>query len=235
MANFFQKAGKYIAEKVFKNIESGSGNMILITSMTGIAFSCIAQTFAIFINKKYSVSQKAFMVPQELTEGVISIASMFAISKPCQKAASKIMKSGKIFTKDMATYMKKYDLIGKRGEYDFDFQKSVKSIISKIENSDEFIKSNACKQEEFLAEHHNIIKEFNAVSDATSAFATTAGSIMSTALISPLLRNYVASYYQQVNLNYYNKLPQERKNSFIDYKKYSFLNPSCYSGRVNKI
>ena len=219
MSNFMTKSAKYIAEKVYKNLAKGSGNMILITSMLGIAMSSVAQTAAILINKKYSVSQKAYMVPQELTEGCITILSIFLITKPIQKFSSRYVKSGKIVTKDIAEYMKKYNLTEKRGELNFDFKKSVQDIITKIEKSEKYIKSSSKEREKIVSEHKDIINKFDIMDDATSAIATTAGGILSTAIISPYLRNYSASHYQKVNLSYYDSIKRDYQNGQTDYNR----------------
>mgnify|MGYP007038240962 CR=1 FL=1 len=72
LKRFAEKFGKF----VYKYFEQGSGNMILITSMIAIGLSAMAQTAAIMINKKYTVSQKAFMIPQEITEGIMTMLSL---------------------------------------------------------------------------------------------------------------------------------------------------------------
>ena len=229
------KIGKYIAEKVYKNLEKGSGHMILATTVTGIALSCLAQTAAIMFNKQYSVSQKAFMVPQEITEGLVSVVSMFAISRPTQYIAKKYAKSGKILTKDMLNYMKKHSLIEKRGNMDFDFGKEINKIIHKIEQSDKYIKSSDIKKESLLKEHNEILNQFNETEDATSAIATTAGTAISTAFISPLLRNYSASYYQKINLDYYNNLPDTYKQQAQSLRRPFSYNVNYSSTGVSKI
>jgi len=55
MKNFLIKNIKSIIEFVYKHMEQGSGHMILLTSMTGILLSCLAQSGAILLNKKYMI------------------------------------------------------------------------------------------------------------------------------------------------------------------------------------
>ena len=54
--------------------------------------------------------QKAFMIPQELGELIVSSAAIFAITRPTQKLASNLVKTGKILPKELVLYMKEKDL-----------------------------------------------------------------------------------------------------------------------------
>ena len=208
MSGRIEKQAKTLAEFVYRHLEKGSGAMILMTSMLGIAMSSVAQTFAILLNDKYSVPQKAFMVPQELTEGCITVLSMFLITKPIQKITKMFTKTGKILSKDLIKYAEKHELLSKRGDLKFDFAESINDIIKGVEKSDKFIRTSNAEKTKMLSEHKDALHSFNVLEDSTSAITTTAGSILSTALISPLLRNYSASYYQKINMDYYNNLPK---------------------------
>ena len=213
MSSPLTKFAKFLAEKVYKYFGNNSGNMLLATSIIGILTSCLAQTGAIILNKKYTDSQKMFMAPQELTEGCISILSIFFLTKPIQKLANNCLKSGKVLTKDMVEYLKKNELIEKRGKTDFDFKKSVNDIIHKIEASDEFIKSSSVERQKLIQGNKNIIQDFDIMSDSASAFATTFAGITASAFISPILRNHVASNFQKASLNYFNS--NEKKDNAI--------------------
>lgn len=212
MANPLTKFVKYLAEKIYKHFGDSSGNMLLATSIIGVLTSCLAQTGAIILNKKYTDSQKMFMAPQELTEGCITILSMFVVTKPIQKFTAKCLKSGKILSKDMVAYLKKNKLAAKRGEVGFDFRKSVNDVIHKIELSDKFIKSTSSEQEKLLREHVKILQDFDIISDSASAIATTFAGVTASAFISPLLRNQAASKFQKASLKYLNSEPEENNN-----------------------
>ena len=101
----FEKFIKKFVNFAYKYFESNSGNMLLVTSIIGVALSSIAQTCAVFFNKDYTTPQKAFMAPQELAEGFMTIASMFLITRPIQILAKKYVQTGKILTKDMKQYL----------------------------------------------------------------------------------------------------------------------------------
>ena len=212
LKDFIQKGMKSYAEKIYRHLGKDSGNMIITTGVAGILFSTTAQTIAIFLNKKYSVSQKAFMIPQELAEGSIAACSLVLMSRPIKSLGIRYAKTGKILTKKMKNYLEKQNLLHKRGEKDFDFSQSVKNIIDKIEASDKFVKSSLEEQRAMTKEHTDILHEFNIVKDSTSAITTTVGSMLSTAIITPLIRNTLASHYQPINVNLYNNIPQKYKD-----------------------
>ena len=201
MSKSLEKVIKNLVEFVYKHLEADSGTMILITSIIGVALSTIAQTGAVILNKNYTTSQKAFMVPQELAEGCMSICSMFIVTKPIQSFAKKYVSTGKILSKDMIQYLKKISLIDKRGDRNFDLPQAVNKIVEKIKKSDEFINSSTTNQKKILSEHNKFLSSYDSTLDATSAIATTFGSIVSTALISPLVKNTVAANYQKATMN----------------------------------
>lgn len=225
--SLLKNSAKKIANFVYKHFEtSGSGTMILLTSLTGIALSAFAQTGAIIINKKYTTSQKAFMIPQELTEGFITIIATLIVVTPLQNLAKKCVSKGKIRSKAMTNYMKENNLFKLKNEKDFDFLSSVNYITTNLKKSDYFTKSTTTQQKNLLQKHENIIQDYNSIFDGTSAIATTTGSVLSTAFISPFLRNYTASYLQQFNIDTYNKIKQTQKNNYkTNTFKSNYYNP----------
>ena len=136
-----EKFAKYIAEKIYKHFGDSSGGMILATSITGTLLSSLAQTGAILFNDKYTTSQKTFMAPQELTEGLINVLSMFLITKPIQRGASKMVKTGKILSKDLGKYLQETKLDKKRGDINFDIGKAIRNNIKSLEAKDSFFLS----------------------------------------------------------------------------------------------
>ena len=201
MPRFFKKILDVISNFVYKNMETTSGSMILLTSVVGITLSTLAQAGAILLNKNYSTSQKAFMAPQKLAEGGLTVLTMLAVIAPLQKLATRYANTGKILTKDLKTYLEKYSLLENRGHKDFNIKKSIINKIDDIKNSDGFSKCSQDVKESMLKEHLDTLNSFERTFDATSAIATTVGGIVSTTAISPLLRNTIASSYQKVAMN----------------------------------
>ena len=208
MSNILNKIAKSSAEKVYKIFGNSSGGMLLITSVLGLTFSAVAQIMGICFNKKYTTSQKAFMIPQEIGELIVSAMAIFIITKPSQKLASKLVKTGKILPKELVEYMKMNKLSEMRGKTDFNFGEEVNKIISQIKKSNNYIKTNAAEKEAMLKVHNDALDSYNITADAVSAIATTAASALTVGCVAPILRNRFASYYRHRNmdiLNYYNR------------------------------
>lgn len=204
MTNLVEKVAKNSAEFIYKHLGQSSGNMLLATTILGYTFSAIAQIFAIMNNNKYTTSQKAFMVPQEIGEYLVTASSLFLITFPTQKLTKKMVESGKIISKDTIKYLKNNNLHKNIGKIDFNIEQEIKDVINKIEISDKFIKSNTYDKERILSEHKLALDNYHLTADAASAIATTAASIATTAIAVPLIRNNFASRMQQPNVNMYN-------------------------------
>lgn len=186
---------------IYKHFEKGSGAMILITSLTGMGLSTIAQTCAVIFNKKYTDKQKAFMIPQELTEGIINIGSMLLITKPTQRFVRKLVKTGKIATKKTLEYMNESGVMDKRGAKNFDIRIYIQEKLAKMNKSEEFINLSAAEKESAFSKHIDVLDSYNVYADSISAITTTAGSAFSIAVLAPLIRNSVAAKYQKINMN----------------------------------
>ena len=184
---------KNVSEKVYKYFGKDSGKMLLAANIIGILSSSFAQAGAILLNKDYSSPQKKFLIPHELIDGLLMVGSIFIVTRPLQCFSKKIIKSGKILTKDMAEYLEKNNLNDKRGTLEFDFTKNVKEIMAKIETSDNFIKSSEIEKEKLLKEHREILNNYDTFEDSVSAITTTIGTMTSFSLVSPFLRNYALS------------------------------------------
>lgn len=202
---------KTISGWVYKNFCSDSGNMLVATSIIGTTLSSAAQAAVVFLNDKYTVSQKAFMIPQELVECMVSAVSIFLITKPLQNLGRKAVSSGKILPKNLIKYAEKYKLSNLRGKEEFDFGKSIKGLIEKAEKT--------ANNDVFVKEHKDALQSYNNTFDAMSAISATAGTALSVSIAVPTIRNSVAAYFQKQNLMAYNDLSRER------YKTARLMNP----------
>jgi hypothetical protein len=210
---------KSVNNFIYKYFCQDSGKMILITSILGMGLSCIAQSAAILNNKEYSFSQKLFMVPQEIVEFFVSAFSIMAVTTPLKKFASKLTKTGKVLTKDLKKYAEDNNLMGKVGDKDFNFAEEVNNIMQKIELSDKFIKSGMAEKESMLKPHKENLKKHEVFSDSASAIAATTGGVISVSILSPMLRNAVASKFHKVGMDKINSLPDYDIDYVWDYKK----------------
>ena len=92
MKRGMEKFIKKVVNKVHLLFGENSGKMLLLTGIIGMALSSLAQTLTVVNNKHYTLSQKMFMVPQELIDGAVSIFSLVLITTPLQNLAKKYVK-----------------------------------------------------------------------------------------------------------------------------------------------
>ncbi len=204
MSSFLKNACKKYSEKIYDLFGKHSGKMLLATSIIGTTASSLAQMGVIFFDDKYSKAQKVFMLSQELAECILSAGALFALIKPVQIITLKALKSGKILSKELVNYLKKYDMIQKRGQIDFNIKNSIEDIISKIEKSDNYLKASEYTKQALLSEHKTSLHNYKRIEDSTMALATTGATAFSTAVIIPIGRNKIASYSQKKNYQYQN-------------------------------
>ena len=233
MKNALRKFANSCAEKIYSTFESNSGNMILITTATGILLSTLAQSAAITVNKKYSVSQKAFMIPQELTEGAISVATLLLTSLILKNCAGRCVESGKIITKDLKAYLQQNNLAEKIGTKDYSVTKQINLLIDNTKNTDLFERGTKEVQQSLLSPHENALLNHEKTKDATSAIVTTAGSIISTALFVPLIRNCVAAKFQPANIEIINDV--RKRKAMYENKQIAPKNNPVYNNYTDRM
>ena len=212
MTNKFSNIAKKVSEKIYTIFGKSSGNMLLATSILGFTLSSGAQIAAILTNKEYTVSQKAFMVPQEVGELLMATLAIFIITKPIQKLASKMVKTGKISSSELIKYMEDNKILANRGKMGFDFEAEVKNIIKKIKSSDEYI--NSQNKSSLLDVHNQALGKYEACADSVSAIATTTAGVITTGVVVPMVRNRFGAYYQKQNMYFYNKIVSPKPNLY---------------------
>lgn len=213
MKRGMEKFIKKVVNKVHVLFGENSGKMLLLTGIIGMALSSLAQTLTVVNNKHYTLSQKMFMVPQELIDGAVSIFSLVLITTPLQNLAKKYVKNGKLLTKDLRNYLNKTGIMEKRNEKHFDIEKSLENLINNIKKSEDYIKATELEKNKLLKEPIENMHKFEAIVDSTSAIVTTAGSAFSIALLAPILRNTVASQYQKIMLEHFSEKNKEEKQT----------------------
>ena len=152
MKRGMEKFIKKVVNKVHLLFGENSGKMLLLTGIIGMALSSLAQTLTVVNNKHYTLSQKMFMVPQELIDGAVSIFSLVLITTPLQNLAKKYVKNGKLLTKDLRNYLNKTGIMEKRNEKYFDIEKSLENLINNIKKSEDYIKATELEKNKLLKE-----------------------------------------------------------------------------------
>ncbi|MCR5266583.1 MAG: hypothetical protein K6E29_08350 [Cyanobacteria bacterium RUI128] len=148
------------------------GDILILTSIAGWFASSAAQIIGIAINKEYTHEQKKFMIAQEASDAVTNILLYFGVTKSLTALSEHMVKTGKLAPRSIVDFLRKNKLINQRGNFGFDVTKA------------------AGFEEAGLRGAYNGFKCF------TDAASATIGGIISSNIITPIVRNKIASYKQ---------------------------------------
>ena len=183
MNNPFKSVLNWIA----KNFRKDASKMLIWTGVAGWSLSSLAQITGVLFNPKISNEQKSFLIPQELADAAVNIGSFFLITQVAKRSVSKLFSTGKFAPTSVRNYLKKHkDLYGKKvGKLDFDL--------------DEVL-----KQDRFFPKN-----EYWTCKNFGTSIATVGAGILSSNIITPIVRNEMASKMQK---NYINNKKQGEIN-----------------------
>ncbi len=162
------------------------GNIIIFTSIAGWFASSAAQIIGIALNKNYTKDQKKFMITQEAADCITNIGLYVAATKPLTALASHMVKTGKLAPKSIAEFLRTTNYASQRGKFGFD--------VTQVP------RFNAVG----LGPVYNSFKGF------TDAATATVGGIISSNILTPIVRNYIASHRQN---KYKAKMQQMEANT----------------------
>ena len=77
MANLFSN----FKSSLYKNYGENPGKMLVHTGVLGWILSSLAQVSAVVFNDKISPEQKSFLIPQEIADAGINIASFYLMKR----------------------------------------------------------------------------------------------------------------------------------------------------------
>ncbi len=179
-ASLFKGVNDYIARHYGEN----PGKMLIHTGVIGWILSSAAQVAAIVINDKIPKEQKMFLIPQEMSDAAVNIASFYLITQSFKSVATKLVKTGKWAPKILRDFLNDNKLADKVGKADFNVFKDVQ-LPKDTQN------------------------QLNSFRDGVDLVATTVGSILSCNIVTPLLRNEIAAHGQKRGIQRMNdKIPQ---------------------------
>lgn len=167
---------------IFKNFSKDIGSVIIWTTISAWVASSIAQITGILLNKNYTSKDKAFLIPQELGDAAMNIGLFFALTYPLKKFATKLGSTGKIISKPLKDEIARHGDLGRLGKMDFDISK-----LPYLRNT----------------EH---LKEYYSFNNFLSTSAAVVGGIVSSNIVTPILRNRLASKGQSEVLKHQQKV-----------------------------
>ena len=181
---------------IAKNFSKDPSKMLIWTGVAGWAASSIAQVGAVLFNPKIDDEQKSFLVPQEIGDAITNIAMFFLITKAGQLFARKLFETGKIAPKSVREFLNKNEV----------FKNKVGKLSFNIE--DLFLSS-------------KIKKDYETYKSLGTTLATVGCGIVASNIVTPLVRNNLASKMQK---------------SYIETKNYDVPKPNMayynYSGNM---
>lgn len=171
---------KSFANFTYGKLTKNLGTMLLWTGTFGWILSSFAQITAVAINNKIPKEQKKFLIPQEIADAAVNIASFIVLTKSFTKFGERLVKSGKLATPKIREFISKYNLDSKVGTKQLDITK-----LPQIED-------------EMSPKHDkDFSKAFYNLFDGVSFIFSTIGSIISCNIVTPYARNYLGAKSQK--------------------------------------
>lgn len=221
--SIFEKTKTFIADNFAKDL----GKTLLVTGTLGWIFSACGQIFGIATNKKVSNEKKKFLIPQEIADACINIASFYIVTNSIQLATKKLASSGKFITPKTKEICEKYGIkyIKEKGGEKINIGKSVLNKIDNLRNAlktNEIEKISVTKQK--AAEINKKITVLNDFYDKDYApfesgfkvAGNIVGAIVSTNIITPMLRNPIAAQKQKQSIAQERYEQMEKMNTLSD-------------------
>ena len=186
---------------VAKHYGSNTGKMLIHTGVIGWILSSAAQVAAIVINDKIPKEQKMYLIPQEIADAAVNIVSFYAITQTFSSVAKRIVTSGKLLPKSVKDWMSVKGLLGKIGNSTSDIYKAGLSASAK--------------------------KRLDMFKEGIDVIGTTAGSILSCNIVTPIVRNEIAANRQKTGIAKLNSGTESVSNiNSVSHKREFIARPS---------
>lgn len=195
----FQKVLDFIADQSTFNV----ANALIMLSSAGWLASSVAQIIGIYFNKNYTKEQKSFMIPQEFADAVVNIGSFLLVTKSFKSLSSKMVETGKIIPKSIHTFLGEKGLLSERGKFDFN--------VTEVEG---------------FHKHRQTYNNFKTMVESTAAIG---GGILSSNIITPILRNKIASMRKDKVLQ---SLSKDKQGNPVQVEQPADINPMT-SGTIS--
>ena len=159
---------------VAKKFRKDPSGMLIITGVAGWTLSSIAQIGAILINPKIPDEQKSFLVPQEFADAAANIGLFFLITQMAKMSVSKLFSTGKFQTATTKKFIQANKKLfeDKIGKVDFNIEK-------------------------LLPDNSDVLKGYKLTKSFAETVATVGGGIISSNILTPIIRNNMASKMQK--------------------------------------
>ena len=167
MANILKPFVNWVATHYGDNV----GKMLIHTGVVGWILSSAAQVVAIVINDEIPKKQKMYMIPQEIADAAVNIVSFYLITQTFKGVGSKLVNTGRWLPNSVRKFFTDNNVanVGKKG-------------------FDVLTQGNLPPEK---------LKDFTDFRDGMDVLFTTAGSILSCNIVTPIVRNEIAARRQK--------------------------------------
>ncbi len=174
---------QHFANLSYEHMAKTPAMMFLLTGAFGWILSSIAQVVGVATNKKLDPKEKKFLIPQEIADAIVNVGFFMLLTHNSSKVGGHFVKTGKIATKGLIELYKTKtfdgriieDCINKRG----------KAITKTLDIGE------SAKVDDELG------KAYFPFADGVAFLSSVAGSILSCNIVTPIIRNKIASYIQK--------------------------------------
>ena len=158
---------------ICKTFKDDTSKMLIFTGALGWVLSSVAQVVGIYANSEISDEKKSFLVPQEMIDGAINALTFIGITTIAKRGIEKMASTGKTTTLSVRNFLKHHpDLEAKVGKWEL--------------NLDNVIPKNIPAYKSYCS-HKNFI----------TTMGTLGASVLSCNIVTPLIRNAMASKVQK--------------------------------------
>ena len=164
---------------VAKNFRKDPSGMLILTGVASWTLSSVAQIGAILVNPKLSKEQKSFLIPQEFTDAVANIGLFLLVTQVAKKSVSKLFSTGKFKTESTKKFIESNKELFKDNIGKFDF-----NILN------------------LLPDNSKVQKNYKIAKSFAETTATVGAGIISSNILTPIIRNNMASKMQKNYINY---------------------------------
>lgn len=155
---------------IAKHYGKNPGKMLVHTGVIGWILSSAAQVCAIMINDKIPKEQKMYLIPQEIADALVNIVSFYAITQTFTSTALKLVNTGRWLPKSVKGILENKGLAAKIGTKNFNAYEHLSPVAK---------------------------KRLDLFKNGIDVIATTAGSILSCNIVTPIIRNEIAAKRQK--------------------------------------
>lgn len=238
------KSAEKFKNFLFNKFSNDLAGMLLLTGTLGWIFSAAGQVFGIATNKKVSKDKKRFLIPQEMADAAINILSFYFVTRTIQGQAKKLVSSGKVITPEIKKFCENNGIsLIKDGNKKINIGKSILDKIKALESAKELSNDKEIAlnlTENKVQQIDNKIKELNEFYDNKYARYETGfnvignviGAVVSSNIITPLLRNPIAAYKQKQLIEKENMQKDQNNQQTNEPAQITQINQNKYKSNV---